>query len=110
MCSLVVVVGAHVTLELGWCLAVDTTQVADKYTTRGCAPKTPWAVLPLLAMVLLGMDSKVSQCGEAAVAQMADVVLRLVVHPHVICDVSSRQEFSTDVTRDLLFVTNHMCT
>lgn len=41
---------------------------------------------------------------------MADVVLRLVVHPHVICDVSSRQEFSTDVTRDLLFVTNHMCT
>ena len=42
--------------------------------------------------------------------QVADVVLRLVVHPHVICDVSSRQELPTDVAGDLLLVANHMRT
>lgn len=88
-CSLVGVVCAHVPLELGWCLAVDPTQVTDEYSTRGRATETTGAVLPLLAMVLLGMDTKVCQRGEAAVAQVADVVLGLVVHPHVICDVSS---------------------
>lgn len=41
---------------------------------------------------------------------MADVVLRLVVHPHVIRDVGSRQELPTDVAGDLLLVANHMRT
>lgn len=41
---------------------------------------------------------------------MADVVLRLVVHPHVIGDVSSREEFATDVAWDPLLVANHMRT
>lgn len=35
---------------------------------------------------------------------MAGVVLRLVVDPHVIGDVSSRQQLPTDVTRHLLLV------
>lgn len=39
---------------------------------------------------------------------MAGVVLGLVVHPHVICDVSSRQQLATDVAGDLLLMTNHM--
>lgn len=43
-----------------------------------------------------------------AVAEMAGMVLRLVVHPHVIRDVSSGQELATDVARDLLLVANHV--
>lgn len=45
-----------------------------------------------------------------AVTEMAWVVLRLVVYPHVICDVSSWQELSTDVAGHLLFVANHVGT
>lgn len=45
-----------------------------------------------------------------AVAEMAGVVLRLVVHPHVICDVGRRQELPADVAGDLLLVANHVCT
>lgn len=41
---------------------------------------------------------------------MADVVLRLVVHPHVICDVRSRQELPTDVAGHLLLMTDHVRT
>lgn len=41
---------------------------------------------------------------------MAGVVLWLVVHPHMIGDVSGRQELATDVTWDLLLVANHMRT
>lgn len=63
--TLAVGMGAHVPLELGGCLAVDAAQVTDKDATRGCATKAPWTVLPLLAMVLLGMHTKVCQCGEA---------------------------------------------
>lgn len=63
--TLAVAMGAHVPLELGGCLAVDAAQVADEYATRGRAAKPPGTVLPLLAMVLLGMDTKVCQCGEA---------------------------------------------
>lgn len=69
--TLVVGVGAHVPLELGGCLAVDATQVADEHAARGGAAKAPRTVLPLLAMVLLSMDTKVRQCGEAAVTEMA---------------------------------------
>lgn len=58
-------VGAHVTLELGGCLAVDATQVANENTTRGRPSKAPWTVLPLLTVVLLGMNTKVRQRGEA---------------------------------------------
>lgn len=56
---------AHVPLELGGCLAVDATQVADQNTARGCPAKAPGTVLPLLAVVLLGMDAQVRQSGEA---------------------------------------------
>lgn len=63
--TLVVRMGAHVPLELGGCLAVDATQVADEYAARSCAAEAPGTVLPLLAMVLLGVDTQVRQCGEA---------------------------------------------
>lgn len=63
--SLVVAVGAHVPLELGGRLAVDATQVADEDATGGRAAEAPRAVLPLLAVVLLGVDAKVRQRGEA---------------------------------------------
>lgn len=63
--ALVVGVGAHVPLELGGCLAVDATQVADEHAARGAAAKAPRTVLPLLAVVLLSMNAKVRQCGEA---------------------------------------------
>lgn len=62
--GLAVAVGAHVPLKLRGCLAVDATQVADEHTSGACAPKASWAVLPLLAMVLLGMYAKVRQRGE----------------------------------------------
>lgn len=84
--------------------------MAHEHSPRGRTPETPGTVLPLLSMMLLGMDAKVSQCGEAAVAQVADVVLRLIVHSHVIGDVGRREQLSTYMTRDFLFVTNHMCT
>ena len=45
-----------------------------------------------------------------AVTEMAGVVLRLVVDPHVICDVGRRQELPTDVAGNLLLVTNHVRT
>lgn len=45
-----------------------------------------------------------------AVTEMAGVVLRLVVHPHMICDVSSRQQLPTDVAGDLLLVADHVRT
>lgn len=38
------------------------------------------------------------------------MVLRLVVHPHVVCDVSGGQELPTDVTGHLLLVANHVRT
>lgn len=41
---------------------------------------------------------------------MTSVMLRLVVHPHVIGDVRSRQKLPTDVAGDLLLVANHMRT
>lgn len=43
-----------------------------------------------------------------AVAEVAGVVLRLVVDPHVVGDVSSRQQLPTDVTRHLLLVPDQM--
>lgn len=62
---LVVAVGAHVALELGWRLAVDAAQVADEDAARGRAAKASWALLPLLAVVLLGVNAEVRQGGEA---------------------------------------------
>lgn len=41
---------------------------------------------------------------------MAGMMLRLVVHPHVIGDVRSRQKLPTDVAGDLLLMANHMRT
>lgn len=43
-----------------------------------------------------------------AVAQVAVVVLRLVVHPHVVGDVGGRQQLPTDVTRHLLLVADEV--
>lgn len=108
--GLAVGVGAHVALQLGGRLAVDAAQVADEDAAGGRAAEAARTVLPLLSVVLLGMNTKVSQRGEAAVTEVAGVMLRLVVHPHVICDVSSRQELPTDVTGNLLFVANHVST
>lgn len=62
--TLAVAVGAHVPLELGGCLAVDAAQVADEYAARGGA-EAPRTVLPLLPVVLLGVDAEVRQRGEA---------------------------------------------
>lgn len=63
--SLVVRMGAHMPLELGGRLTVDAAQVADEHATRRCAAEASGAVLPLLTMVLLGVDAQVRQCGEA---------------------------------------------
>lgn len=68
-------VSAHVTLQLSGRLAVDAAQVTNEDSAGGSAAETPGALLPLLSVMLLGMDAEVRQCGEAAVAQMADVVL-----------------------------------
>lgn len=57
--------GAHVPLQLGWRLTVDTAQVAHQDAAGSGATEAPRGVLPLLAVVLLGMDAKVRQCGEA---------------------------------------------
>lgn len=69
------VMGAHVALELDGRLAMDAAKVADEYAARGRAAEAPRAVLPLLAVVLLGVDAKVRQRGEAAVTEVANVVL-----------------------------------
>lgn len=45
-----------------------------------------------------------------AVAEVAGVVLRLVVDPHVVGDVSGRQQLPADVTRHLLLVANQVST
>ena len=62
--ALVVAVGTHVPLELSGRLAVDAAQLADENTTGGRAAKAPGTLLPLLAVVLLGVNTKVRQCGE----------------------------------------------
>lgn len=58
-------VGAHVALQLRGRLAVDAAQVADEHAARGRAAEAAGAVLPLLAVVLLGVDAQVRQRGEA---------------------------------------------
>lgn len=62
--TLGICVGAHVPLELGGCLAVDAAQLADEYAPRARAAKTPGTILPLLAVMLLGVDAQVRQRGE----------------------------------------------
>lgn len=56
--------GAHVALELGGRFAVDAAQVADQHAAGSTAPETAGAVLPLLAVMLLGVDTQVRQSGE----------------------------------------------
>lgn len=63
--GLAVAVGAHVALQLRGRLAVDAAQVADQDAARGRAAEASRAVLPLLAVVLLGVDTQVRQRGEA---------------------------------------------
>lgn len=62
--TLVVRVGAHVALELGGRFAVDATKVTDEHTAGSAAAETAGAVLPLLTVVLLGVDTQVRQCSE----------------------------------------------
>lgn len=62
--TLVVCVGAHVALELGGRFAVDATKVTDEHAAGSAAAKTARAVLPLLTVVLLGVDTQVRQCSE----------------------------------------------
>lgn len=56
--------GAHVPLELGGRFAVDAAQMADQYPAGAGAPETAGTLLPLLAVMLLGVDAQVRQCGE----------------------------------------------
>lgn len=63
--TLAVCMGAHMALELGGRLAVDAAQVADEHAARGRAAEAPGTVFPLLAVMLLGVDTQVCQCGEA---------------------------------------------
>lgn len=58
-------VGTHVTLELRGRLAVDAAQMADEHASGSGAAEAAGAVLPLLAVVLLGVDAQVRQRGEA---------------------------------------------
>lgn len=44
-----------------------------------------------------------------AIAQVAVVVLRLVVHPHMVSDVRGRQQLPADVTWHLLLVADEVC-
>ena len=53
--------GAHVTLELRGRLALDPAQLAE----QDAPPPDPPALLPLLAVVLLGVDPQVGEGGEA---------------------------------------------
>ena len=46
--------------------------------------------------------------GLTAVAEVAGVVLRLVVDPHVVRDVGRRQQLPADVARHLLLVTHQV--
>lgn len=46
------------------------------------------AFLPLLPVVLLSVNAQVGERGKTSVTQVAGVMLGLVVHPHVIGDVS----------------------
>lgn len=58
-------VGAHVALQLGGGLAVHPAQLAHKDTTGARAAEDTSTLLPLLAVVLLGVDAQVGQSGEA---------------------------------------------
>lgn len=62
--TLVVAVGAHVPLELGGRFAVDAAQVADQYASGPGSAEAAGALLPLLAVMLLGVDAQVRQRGE----------------------------------------------
>lgn len=61
-------VGAHVTLELRGRLALYPAQLAEQHAAGpgpAESPPRPAALLPLLAVVLLGVDAQVGEGGEA---------------------------------------------
>lgn len=61
-------VGAHVTLKLRGCLALHPTQLAEQHPAGPCATKPapgPPALLPLLAVVFLSMDTQIGEGREA---------------------------------------------
>lgn len=58
----------HVTLQLRGRLALHATQLAEQHpagTRPAKAPPRPAALLPLLTVVLLSVDSQVRERGEA---------------------------------------------
>lgn len=103
-------VRAHVTLQLRGCLTLDPTELTQQDPPSGAPERTPGptALLPLLTVVLLSVDPQVRQRREAAVAEVAGVVLRLVVDSHVVSDVGGRQQLPTDVTGHLLLMTDQV--
>ena len=61
-------VGAHVTLELRGRLALHPAQLAEQHAAGprpAEAPSCPAALLPLLTMMLLSVDTQVGERGEA---------------------------------------------
>ena len=65
-------VGAHVTLELRGGLALHPAELAEQHPTGARpaeAPPGTAALLPLLAVVLLGVDTQVGEGGEACGTQ-----------------------------------------
>lgn len=61
-------VGAHVTLKLRCCFALYATELAEQYPASACpaeATPCPATFFPLLPVVLLSMDAKVGESGEA---------------------------------------------
>lgn len=60
-------VGAHVTLELRGRLTLHPAKLAEQHPAGTCptkAPPCPTALFPLLAMVLLSMDTQVGEGGK----------------------------------------------
>lgn len=123
----------HVALQLCGRLTVHPTQLAQQHPPW-TGPTADPTLLPLLPVVLLSVDAQVRQRGETyaeqncsqhttpllfgpqtnwstkltAVANVADVMLWLVVDPHVVCDVSRGEKFATYVAGDLVLVSDHM--
>lgn len=64
--------GAHVTLKLSGGLALNAAQPADEHAASSRPTEDPprsAALLPLLAMVLLGVHAQVGEGGEASDTQ-----------------------------------------
>lgn len=58
------VMGTHVALQLCGGLAVHTAKLTDQDASRACGAEASSALLPLLTMVLLSVNTQVRQRGE----------------------------------------------